>query len=176
MKEHVSIVVMGVSGCGKSTVAALLAERLGLDFKDADDLHPQQNIARMSAGLPLRDSDRMPWLDRVVDYALSSEAGACVIACSALKKVYRQRLNQAGRVLYIYLDGSRDLIGRRLRHRSGHFMPQALLESQFSALEVPDSAQEEVLSISIDAEVVDVVDRAEAQLRTHPFYLSYRKN
>ena len=150
------IVVMGVSGCGKSTVAENIAHglsELGIEVhcKDADELHPSSNISKMEAGLALSDEDRQPWLEQVADYARkkSSRHDVCVVACSALKKKYRQTLNTAGQVVYVYLQGSQELIATRMHKRTGHFMPETLLDSQFTALEDPRD-EPHVLTVSIE--------------------------
>lgn len=135
------VVLMGVSGCGKSSVGAALAERLGVPYRDGDDLHPPANVARMRAGTPLTDADRWPWLDRVAA-ALRLEA-PLIIGCSALKRSYRDRLRAgvgagAGDGLtFVHLAGSRDLIAARMATRPGHYMPVSLLDSQFAILEAP---------------------------------------
>ncbi len=134
------LVVMGVSGCGKSTVAALLAGRLGWEFAEGDDFHPRSNVEKMAAGHPLTDSDRWPWLEQVAEWVeerLDRRENA-VVTCSALKRSYRKVINrrQDG-VLFVYLAGSRETIAARLSVRHGHFMPGSLLESQFAALEEP---------------------------------------
>ena len=174
MPSGLTIVVMGVCGCGKSSVAEQLAEQLGGSFKDGDELHPVSNVKRMSQGLPLTDSDRWPWLESVAGFAQvqSSNARVCVIACSALKKSYREVINQAGRVLYVYLHGSRGLIQARMSQRENHFMPAALIDSQFADLEVPDAVSEQVVTVDIRAELDDVVDSAVAQVRAHALFLS----
>ena len=133
------IVVMGVSGCGKSTVARHLAIRLRARFRDGDELHPPQNIALMAEGTPLTDQDRWPWLEAVRDFArvAVSDGQDCVIACSALRLRYRDMLRQAGEVYFVFLDGPFELIASRMQNRSGHFMPEHLLQSQFDTLESP---------------------------------------
>ncbi len=134
---------MGVSGCGKSTIGQLLAERLEGSFIEGDDLHPAENIRKMSAGIPLEDADRMPWLDRIAREAIRRKQSQpwVVISCSALKAAYRERLRQAIPDLrVIFLRGSREFIGKRMTARTGHFMPAALLDSQFAALEEPRRA------------------------------------
>ncbi|MCC7146771.1 MAG: gluconokinase [Phycisphaeraceae bacterium] len=137
------ILLMGVSGVGKTTVGRLLAERLGCELADADDLHPPANKQKMAAGVPLNDQDRGPWLDRVraeIDAALRSGA-MLVVACSALKEAYRQRLGaKRPGVRLVFLTGPKELIGQRLKARQGHFMPAGLLDSQLADLEEPGSA------------------------------------
>lgn len=129
------IVVMGVSGSGKTTVGQRLAQRLGLSFEDADDLHPAANVAKMAAGHPLTDDDRRPWLASVGAELASAEHGL-VMACSALKRRYRQViLDAAPAVRFVELEGSRALLESRMTHRRGHFMPASLLDSQLAALE-----------------------------------------
>lgn len=150
---------MGVSGCGKSSVGAGLAERLGIAFRDGDDLHPAGNVAKMRAGIALTDAERGPWLDRVA--ATLRETAPVVVACSALRRAYRDRLRAGagGPVRFIHLAGSRDLIAARMAARSGHFMPPALLDSQFAALEPPDP--DEALTLDID-QPLDALIRAAA--------------
>ena len=131
---------MGVSGCGKTTIAALLAGRFGWEFEEGDELHPQSNVDKMHAGHPLTDEDRWPWLEKVADWIEheldSGKHG--VITCSALKRSYREVLNRRGTgVEFVYLAGTREQIGARLAARHGHFMPASLLDSQFADLEEP---------------------------------------
>jgi gluconokinase len=136
------VVVMGVSGSGKSTVGAALAQRLRVPFVDADALHPPANIAKMTAGEPLDDGDRYPWLEKVGEWLAGHRDGG-VVSCSALKRKYRDQLRaQCPGVEFLYLSGSPELIAARLAARSGHFMPAALLRSQLDALEPlgPDEA------------------------------------
>lgn len=165
-----AIVVMGVSGSGKSTVAAALAERLGIAFADGDGFHPRANIEKMHAGIPLTDADRRPWLAAIADAI--DRAGAAkrpvVIACSALKRAYRTTLvHGRGDVQLVYLKGSRALISERLAHRHGHFMPRSLLDSQFDTLEEPTPA-EHAISVSIDAPVGAIVEDIVKQLDLAP--------
>jgi gluconokinase len=128
---------MGVSAAGKSTAGRLVAERLGTDFLDADDLHPASNRAKMSAGAPLTDEDRMPWLDRVSDELADRSASGAVIACSALRRVYRDRIRaRVPGVLFVHLHGSDELLAARATARTDHFMPPSLLQSQLDTLEV----------------------------------------
>lgn len=129
---------MGVSGCGKSTVARALVERLTWPFEEGDDLHPAANKKKMSSGVPLDDADRAPWLDKIAAW-LSEQAGAgcsTISTCSALKRSYRDQLRTAaGTVLFIHLDPSRAVLEERMRNREGHFMPASLLDSQIDTLE-----------------------------------------
>ena len=155
-----ALVVMGVSGSGKSTVADRLAARLGWRFEDGDSYHPARNVAKMSAGQPLTDEDRWPWLQAIADEIdrLSAAGERAVIACSALKRAYREVLVH-GRddVRIVFLDGTQDLIAARLAARKGHFMPPGLLASQFRALERPEADERPVI-VSIDAPVERIVD------------------
>jgi gluconokinase len=143
------LVLMGVSGCGKSTVAALLSGRLGWDFEEGDDLHPAANVDKMAAGHPLDDEDRWPWLAKVAGWIGShTDAGQPgIITCSALKKSYRDVL-RGEHVVFVYLSGTREQIARRLASRHGHFMPETLLDSQFAALE-PPTAEENSITVAI---------------------------
>ena len=158
--ELAAIIVMGVSGAGKSTVAQALAARLGFAFRDADDFHPPANIAKMSAGTPLTDEDRAPWLAAIaaaiVEAARRHEP--LVVTCSALKRRYRDVL-LGGRddVVFVHLKGSRELIGARIGARTDHFMPPGLLDSQFAALEEP-GPEEPVVTVAVDPPVDTIVD------------------
>lgn len=157
------LLVMGVSGCGKSTVASALAARLGWVFHDADDFHPEENVRKMRAGIPLTDADRGPWLDRLHRLLADSLAAGAhpVLACSALKESYRTRLLEGGLpVAIVYLKGSYDEILARMSSREGHFMPPALLRSQFDALEEPGDAW----VVEIARPVRDIVDGLAARL------------
>jgi carbohydrate kinase (thermoresistant glucokinase family) len=132
-------IVMGVSGSGKTTIGKLLAERLGLPFYDADDFHPVENIQKMSAGISLSDEDRFPWLDRLRSNFSTWDRPGAVLACSALKEVYRSFLKaEFNNLCFIYLQGSFELIYRRMQQRNNHFMDASMLQSQFDAFEVPD--------------------------------------
>lgn len=146
---------MGVSGSGKSTVAALLAARLSWDLEEGDDLHPADNVAKMAAGQPLGDVDRWPWLDRVAGWIHHElDAGRCgIITCSALKRSYRDRLRSPG-VTFVYLHGTRELIAQRLAERHGHYMPSSLLDSQFADLE-PPGPDEDSLEVDIGLTAAD---------------------
>jgi len=134
---------MGVTGCGKTTVGALLAEACGRNFHDADDFHPAENVAKMQRGAPLTDEDRWPWLERLNALLVRSEQGgdSLVLACSALKQAYRDRLaRNCTTVRFVFLDGGMELIRARLAERQGHYMNPKLLDSQFAILERPADA------------------------------------
>ena len=137
-----TVLLMGVSGSGKSTVGPALAAELNWPFLDADILHPQANVTKMASGIPLTDADRWPWFDRIVaEVRRYAAAGKnVVIACSALKQAYRDRLAGGGSVRVVYLKGDAETIAPRLAGRRGHFMPPSLLASQFATLEEPDNA------------------------------------
>jgi gluconokinase len=143
------LVVMGVSGCGKSTVGGLLAGRLGWDFEEGDDLHPQANIDKMASGQPLDDEDRWPWLAEVAEWigAHTRSGRPGIITCSALKKSYRDVL-RGEHVVFVYLAGTREQIARRLAARHGHYMAASLLDSQFDALE-PPTPEESAITVDI---------------------------
>ena len=153
------LVVMGVSGSGKSTVGAALAQRLGVPFADADDLHPEANIAKMAAGHALDDDDRYPWLETIGAWLADRDASGGVISCSALKVAYRDQLRgHAPRVRFVHLSGARDVIARRQASRPGHFMPASLLDSQFDTLE-PLGSSEDGLVIDVDQSVDAIVQQ-----------------
>ncbi len=143
-----TVVLMGVSGCGKTTVGQLLAERCAGTFIDGDSLHPPENIAKMAARVPLDDADRAPWL-AAVRGAMGAHPELTVIACSALKRAYRDFLRgAAGSLLIVYLQGEQECVAERLASRAGHYMPAALLDSQYAALEEP-TAEEGCLVVSV---------------------------
>lgn len=154
------VVLMGVSGSGKSTVGGALASALGWPLIDADDLHPPENVAKMAAGIPLTDDDRWPWLDRVVDELRRASAGGgnVVVACSALKQRYRDRLARAGDVRFVHLRGDPETIAARLASRRHRYMPATLLGSQFATLEVPTDAIDIDISASVDEQVRMIID------------------
>ena len=156
------IVIMGVAGCGKSSVGDALAARLGIPYQDGDDLHPAASVAKMRAGIPLTDDDRWPWLDRVAS-ELDTRA-PLIIGCSALRRAYRDRIRAGagGPVRFIHLAGDRDLIAARMAQRQGHYMPLSLLDSQFAALEPP--GPDEALTIDIDQPLAAITDRIMAHL------------
>jgi gluconokinase len=137
------VIVMGVSGAGKTTVGQTLAESLGWRFVDADDLHPKANVVKMAAGVPLTDEDRWPWLQVLREVVLEALARGedLVLVCSALKRSYRALLDvDPARMRWVYLDAPREVLARRLSQRHGHFMPPSLLDSQLATLEVPEDA------------------------------------
>lgn len=156
----IAVVVIGVAGAGKSTIARAVADRVGAAFVEADDLHPAENVAKMAGGAPLDDADRWPWLDRVAD-AIRESPGPVVVACSALRRAYRDRLRErAGRPLaFVHLDGSAELLRSRIAGRSGHFMPAALLDSQLATLE-PLAADEPGVTLDVAAGVPELVAAA----------------
>jgi carbohydrate kinase (thermoresistant glucokinase family) len=157
------IVVMGVSGCGKSTVGSALAARLALPFIEGDALHDPASIARMAAGAPLGDADRWPWLDRIAA-ALADPPGGAVASCSALRRAYRDRLRAAVPGLaFLHLTGDRPTIATRQAARPGHFMPAALVDSQFATLEPPEG-EEDVLALPVTLPVDEITARAATAL------------
>ena len=150
------VVVMGVSGSGKSAVGAALAQRLRVPYADADDFHPDVNIAKMSAGHALDDDDRRPWLDSIGEW-LAAHADGGVMSCSALKIVYRDQLrHHCPDVQFLHLEGTPEVIGRRQASRPGHFMPASLLASQFATLE-PLAADENGVAITVDQSIDSIV-------------------
>ena len=154
------IIVMGVSGVGKTTVGQRLAGALGWRFRDADELHPPENIAKMSAGLALGDEDRWPWLERLRELIRGAlESGEeLVLACSALKRTYRERLTvEPARQRWVHLEAPPELIARRLAERRGHYMPATLLESQLAALEAPEEALRVDVSAGPDVVVATIL-------------------
>ncbi|MBK1882629.1 gluconokinase [Luteolibacter pohnpeiensis] len=154
-----SIILMGVSGCGKSTIGKMLSTQTGARFFDGDDFHPTENIAKMSAGIPLNDEDRAGWLVALRDL-LDEHQEPIIIACSALKQKYRDTLNQATqKPTYVYLEGDREILIQRLTERKGHFMSVNLLESQLSTLEPPDSNSIDFQTISIHLSPEQIVSQ-----------------
>ncbi len=161
------LVVMGVSGSGKSTIGAAIAQRLGLDFVDGDSLHSVQSVAKMKAGTPLDDADRWPWLERIGAELADRDRWqrGLVIACSALKRAYRERIRAAAPgVRFVFLDGSPALLRDRLASRSGHYMPSALLDSQLRTLETPEDDEADVIRIDVAAEPETLVEEAVSRL------------
>lgn len=155
------VVVMGVSGSGKTTVGRALADRLGWSFADADDLHPAANVEKMRHGIPLTDADREPWIRAVARTIADriADGRPLVLACSALRRHHRDAMRahaDARDLRFVFLAGSHALIDARLRARTGHFMPEALLRSQFDALETPDAS--EALVVDVAPPVPAIVD------------------
>jgi carbohydrate kinase (thermoresistant glucokinase family) len=164
------LIVMGVSGCGKSTVSQALAQRLGLDMVDGDDLHLPESVAKMRSGIALQDVDRWPWLDRIGSHlAGSTDAGpGRVVACSALRRAYRDRIRaRAGEVCFVFLEGDFELIAQRMRQRVGHYMQAGLLDSQFQTLEIPGPEETDVITLSITEPVEVLVEQALTALKAH---------
>ncbi|WP_213816111.1 gluconokinase [Glaciihabitans sp. dw_435] len=163
------LVLMGVSGSGKSTVASLLAERMGWEFEEGDSLHPQSNIDKMAAGHPLTDEDRWPWLELIAEWIEAQlDAGRSgVITCSSLKRSYRDVIDRRHHgVEFVYLAGSEDTISDRLAARTDHFMPPSLLTSQFETLEEP-SADEPAIRVDDGATPSAIVDEIQRRLHLH---------
>jgi gluconokinase len=163
-----AIIVMGVSGAGKTSIAELLASRLQCAFVEGDKLHPEANVKKMAEGTPLTDEDRWPWLEVIGEnlHSARSRNEDIVVTCSALKKVYRDRLRSAGGepLYFLFLKGSPELLADRMGHRTGHFMPSSLLQSQLATLESPEG-ESGVVTVDIDATVPQIVDAAIAKLQ-----------
>ena len=157
MTPPAAVVVMGVSGCGKTTLALALAARLGRPFRDGDDLHPAENRAKMAAGRALGDADRAPWLQAIAT-EIATRPGV-ILACSALRRSYRDQIRSAGAVRFLWLDAPFAVIAARVQARQGHFMPPALLQSQFDTLE-PPGPDEDALRLDARVPVVRLVDLA----------------
>jgi gluconokinase len=154
-----AIIVMGVSGSGKSTIGALLAEALGWPFADADGFHPAANVAKMAAGQPLTDEDRWPWLDAIATHIGASRTAEqpVVVACSALRRAYRERLRAGhGDLIFLHLAGAPEVIATRQAARQGHFMPPSLMASQFATLEDP-AEEADAVTVSVQASPHEVV-------------------
>lgn len=159
---------MGVAGTGKTTIGPLLAARLGVPYAEGDDFHPQANIAKMSAGVPLTDEDRWPWLDAIGDWAHGRAGLGGVVSSSALKRSYRDRLRAAAPgVVFVHLTGDRALIEDRMAHRHGHFMPTALLDSQFATLQ-PLEADEAGVAVDVTGSPEQIAERATTALEQVP--------
>lgn len=153
------VYLMGVSGCGKTVIGNELAEKLGGTFIDGDDLHPPANKEKMGAGIPLSDEDRYPWFEAIRQKILANEQRPVIVACSALKKTYRDILRaEQDRAVFVYLEGSFDLIMGRIQKRDHEYMPSDLLRSQFETLEEP-TADEQVITMNIQPEVSEIVER-----------------
>jgi len=160
---------MGVSGCGKSTIASKLSEALEATCLDTDDYHPPQNIAKMRRGEALQDEDRWPWLKHFAE-TMTSHNGVVVGACSALRQTYREHLTRAAGepVLFVYLKGTKVLIRQRMMAREGHFMPDSLLDSQFATLE-PPTADELALSVDIHGTTQQIIESILTAMKTQLF-------
>lgn len=163
-----AIIIMGVSGSGKSSIGEGVAEKLGIHFIEGDALHPAANVEKMSKGIPLTDEDRWPWLEtigREITESLAKGEGIAV-SCSALKRVYRERLRASagGHLYFIYLDGSKELLTKRMGERKGHFMPASLLESQLQTLEIP-TGEPGVVTVDIDTTIDAIVDASVKSLK-----------
>ena len=154
------VVVMGVAGTGKTTIGPLLAARLGVPYAEGDDFHPEANIAKMSAGTPLTDDDRWPWLDAIGAWARRRTGLGGVVGCSALKRAYRDRLRAAAPgVVFVHLTGDRELVEERMARRQGHFMPTALLDSQFATLQ-PLQPDEPGVTVDVSGSPEEIAARA----------------
>ncbi|MCA1218891.1 gluconokinase [Streptomyces sp. 8L] len=165
--SHV-VVVMGVSGTGKTTVGPLVAEALGVPYAEGDAFHPPRNIAKMTAGHPLDDEDRWPWLDAIGRWAHERAGHGGVVSSSALKRVYRDRLRAAAPgAVFLHLTGDRELIEKRMAERKGHFMPSTLLDSQFAALQ-PLAEDERGVAVDVSGSPHEIAERAVAALRALP--------
>ncbi|MCC3702777.1 gluconokinase [Rouxiella badensis] len=157
-----SIILMGVSGSGKTTVGAAVARAINAKFIDGDDLHPRANIQKMASGQPLNDDDRAPWLERLSDaaYSLKHKNETGIIVCSALKRRYRDALRKGNDgMIFLYLKGSEEVILQRLKARAGHFFSPDMLKSQFAALEEPGEDETDVVRVNIDHQIEGVVKR-----------------
>lgn len=164
MNKPLVVVVMGVAGTGKTTIGPLVAERLGVPYAEGDDFHPPANIAKMSAGVPLDDADRWPWLDAIGRWAGGRAGLGGVVSSSALKRAYRDRLRAAAPgVVFLHLTGERALIEERMGARRGHFMPTALLDSQFATLQ-PLGEDEAGVAVDVSGTPEEITDRAVAAL------------
>ena len=165
---RMAIIVMGVSGSGKSSIGEGLAAAFGIDFVDGDGLHSPENVAKMASGTPLVDDDRWPWLDRI-GATLADRAAhptGIVVACSALKKIYRDRIRAAAGqpIRFVFLDAPQSLVQDRLGARKGHFMPPSLLASQYATLERPTATEPDILPVAVDVPIAEIVRRAAAEL------------
>lgn len=161
-----TIFVMGVSGCGKSTIGSALAAKLNRPFKDGDSFHPTESIERMRCGIPLTDSDRLPWLQTINAFARKNPGH--VIACSALKKLYRSVLSEhlSSGALFILLNLERDVLQKRIGSRLGHFIPSTLLDSQLATLEMPRNDEPNVIIIDADHDEESVINSIISQIQT----------
>ncbi|KES06866.1 gluconate kinase [Streptomyces toyocaensis] len=162
------VVIMGVAGTGKTTIGPLLAARLDVPYAEGDDFHPPANIGKMTAGTPLTDDDRRPWLDAIGAWAQGRAGHGGVVSCSALKRAYRDRLRAAAPgVVFVHLTGDRALVEDRMSHRQGHFMPTALLDSQFATLQ-PLEPDESGVAVDVAGSPEEITERAVTALETLP--------
>ncbi|MFF1276854.1 gluconokinase [Streptomyces marokkonensis] len=162
------VVIMGVAGTGKTTIGPLLAARLDVPYAEGDDFHPPANIEKMTAGTPLTDDDRRPWLDAIGEWAHGRAGHGGVVSCSALKRSYRDRLRAAAPgVVFVHLTGDRALVEDRMSHRQGHFMPTALLDSQFATLQ-PLEPDEAGVAVDVAGSPEEITERAATALETLP--------
>ncbi|MGW7433812.1 gluconokinase [Streptomyces sp. NPDC054861] len=165
MTAPLVVVVMGVAGTGKTTIGPLVADALGVPYAEGDDFHPPANVAKMSAGVPLDDEDRGPWLDAIGRWAHGRVGLGGVVSSSALKRIYRDRLRAAAPgAVFLHLTGARELIERRMAERKGHFMPTALLDSQFATLQ-PLADDEAGVAVDVSGSPEEIAARAVAALR-----------
>ncbi|GGW49342.1 gluconokinase [Streptomyces lucensis JCM 4490] len=168
MRTPQVVVVMGVAGTGKTTIGPLLAARLGVPYAEGDDFHPKASIDKMSAGIPLQDADRWPWLDAIGHWAHGRAGLGGVVSSSALKRSYRDRLRSvAPEVVFVHLTGERKLIEDRMAQRRGHFMPTALLDSQFATLQ-PLQPDEAGVSVDVGGSPQEIAERAARALEALP--------
>ncbi|MGY3053441.1 gluconokinase [Pedobacter sp. UYEF25] len=161
------VIVMGVSGSGKSVIGEALAKKINAHFIDGDDLHPQSNIDKMAAGIPLTDTDRYGWLKSIakIGHKDSEKGNFCVIACSALKRKYRDMLRVDNpNICFVFLSGDYKLISKRIKGRENHFMHLNMLKSQFEALEVPTKDETDVIAVNVAAQVSKIVGEVAAKL------------
>ena len=163
MRSNLQLIVMGVSGCGKSTVSQAVGKKLGLEVADGDDFHSAESRAKMHSGIALEDADRWPWLDRIAQHLTTHPThlpAGKIVACSALKLAYRNQIRATvPDLLFIFLDGSSDLIRERMAKRQGHFMQLSLLDSQLRTLEKPTSDEKDVMAINIDNSIEKIVSQ-----------------
>ena len=167
------VVVMGVSGCGKSTVGRLIAKRLACEFLEGDDLHPPRNLERMASGIALTDLDRRGWLAAIAEQLADAHAAryGLIVSCSALKRSYRNQLRTAsGELAFVHLHGSQGVLEARMQSRTGHFMPPSLLASQLESLE-PPGADEHCITLDVALPAEQIAERACAWL-AQPFSAS----
>jgi gluconokinase len=161
------LVIMGVAGCGKSTVGETLSRRIGVSYRDGDEFHTSEAVEKMRRGIPLTDEDRWPWLERIAKTL--NDSAPLIIGCSALRRIYRDtiRAGAGGPVTFVHLVGSRALIAGRMASRDGHYIPLSLLDSQFATLEAP--GPDEAITVDIDQSTTDIVAEILALLaRTSP--------